>query len=173
MSETLQYCPSCFSEKHASGRIVQSVSLSIFKRLDFRPMMVEGEGDSLWFTYLLNPSKLATDLASGQASTQELQQLLKDLLTNLLNNQQAGFFTDNPQELWFAKTRERKSLVLRNLSLQVTRKTFLISEKMRKSGGCISFLEISHTGNPSNAPSTSISAYGLRAGKCLAFNGSI
>jgi len=81
--------------------------------------MVEGEGDSLWFTYLLNPSKLATDLASGQASTQELQQLLKDLLTNLLNNQQAGFFTDNPQELWFAKTRERKSLVLRNLSLQV------------------------------------------------------
>ena len=99
--------------------------------------MVEGEGDSLWFTSLLNPSKLATDLASGQASTQELQQLLKDLLTNLLNNQQAGFFTDNPQELWFAKTRERKSLVLRNLSLQVTRKVFLrslrrfLNEKIR------------------------------------------
>ena len=81
--------------------------------------MVEGEGDSLWFTYLLNPSKLATDLAAG-LSTEKLQLLLKDLLTNLLNNQQAGFFTDNPQELWFAKSRERKSLVLRNLSLQVT-----------------------------------------------------
>jgi len=80
--------------------------------------MGEGEGDSLWFTYLLNPSKLATDLAAGP-STQKLQLLLKDLLTNLLNNQQAGFFTDNPQELWFAKSRERKSLVLRNLSLQV------------------------------------------------------
>ena len=131
-------------------------------------MMVEGEGDSLWFTYLLNPSKLATDLASGQASTQELQQLLKDLLTNLLNNQQAGFFTDNPQELWFAKTRERKSLVLRNLSLQVTRKTLFISEKMMKSGGCLSFLEISHTGNPSTAPSASISAHRLCAGKCFA-----
>ena len=135
--------------------------------------MVEGEGDSLWFTYLLNPSKLATDLASGQASTQELQQLLKDLLTNLLNNQQAGFFTDNPQELWFAKTRERKSLVLRNLSLQVTRKTFLISRKMMKSGGCLSFLEISHTGNPSTAPSAPISAHRLCAGKCLAFSESI
>ena len=135
--------------------------------------MVEGEGDSLWFTYLLNPSKLATDLASGQASTQELQQLLKDLLTNLLNNQQAGFFTDNPQELWFTKTRERKSLVLRNLSLQVTRKTFLISEKMRKSGGCISFLEISHTGNPTTAPSASISAHRFCAGKCIAFIESI
>ena len=135
--------------------------------------MVEGEGDSLWFTYLLNPSKLATDLASGQASTQELQQLLKDLLTNLLNNQQAGFFTDNPQELWFAKTRERKSLVLRNLSLQVTRKTFLISEKMRKSGGCLSFLEISHTGNSSTAPFASISAHRLCTGKCFAFIESI
>ena len=84
-----------------------------------KQMMGEGEGDSLWFTYLLNPSKLATDLEAGP-STQELQPLLKDLLTNLLNNQQAGFFTDNPQELWFAKSRERKSLVLRNLSLQVT-----------------------------------------------------
>ena len=82
-------------------------------------MMGEGEGESLWFSYLLNPSKLATDLAAGP-STQKLQLLLKDLLTNLLNNQQAGFFTDNPQELWFAKSRERKSLVLRNLSLQVT-----------------------------------------------------
>ena len=135
--------------------------------------MVEGEGDSLWFTYLLNPSKLATDLASGQASTQELQQLLKDLLTNLLNNQQAGFFTDNPQELWFAKTRERKSLVLRNLSLQVTRKAFLRSLRIccgetKKSGGCLSFLEISHTGNPTTAPSASISAHRLCAGKCFA-----
>ena len=85
-------------------------------------MMGEGDGDSLWFTYLLNPSKLATDLAEGP-STQKLQLLLKDLLTNLLNNQQAGFFTDNPQELWFAKSRERKSLVLRNLSLQVKTKS--------------------------------------------------
>ena len=89
-----------------------------FQKFRFQTMMGEGEGDSLWFTYLLNPSKLATDLAAGP-STQELQLLLKDLLTNLLNNQQAGFFTDNPQELWFAKSRERKSLVLRNLSLQV------------------------------------------------------
>ena len=141
-------------------------------------MMGEGEGDSLWFTYLLNPSKLATDLAAGP-STQKLQLLLKDLLTNLLNNQQAGFFTDNPQELWFAKTRERKSLVLRNLSLQVTREAFLIDllrrfcAEVRKSGGCLSFLEISHTGNPSTAPSASISAHRLCAGKCFAFNGTI
>ena len=89
-----------------------------FQKLRFQTMMGEGEGDSLWFTYLLNPTKLATDLAAGP-STQKLQLLLKDLLTNLLNNQQAGFFTDNPQELVFAKSRERKSLVLRNLSLQV------------------------------------------------------
>ena len=73
---------------------------------------------SLWFTYLLNPARLMTDLSAGP-SVAELQPLLKDLLTNLLNNQHAGFFTDNPQELWYAKTRERKCLVLRNLSLQV------------------------------------------------------
>ena len=89
-----------------------------FQKFRFQTMMGEGEGDSLWFTYLLNPSKLATDLAAGP-STQKLQLLLKDLLTNLLNNQQAGFFTDNPRELWFAESRERKSLVLRNLSLHV------------------------------------------------------
>ena len=95
-------------------------------------MMGEGEGDSLWFTYLLNPSKLATDLEAGP-STQELQPLLKDLLTNLLNNQQAGFFTDNPQELWFAKSRERKSLVLRNLSLQVTMLKFYLASARHRS----------------------------------------
>jgi len=77
-----------------------------------------GDSDSLWFTYLLNPSRLATDLAA-QPRVEELQPLLRDLITNLLNTQQAGLFTDNCQELWFAKTRERKCLVLRNLSLQV------------------------------------------------------
>ena len=75
----------------------------------FQNMMGRGRG-----TFLLNPSKLATDLTEG-SSAQKLQLLVK----NLLNNQQAGVITDNLQELWFAKSRDIKSLVLKNLNLQV------------------------------------------------------
>ena len=63
---------------------------------------------------LVNFFFICQDLAKNP-SVEELQPLLKDLLTNLLNNQNAGMFTDSPQELWYAKTGERKTLVLRNL----------------------------------------------------------
>jgi len=80
-------------------------------------MAVE-EGDTHWFAYLLDPSKLTADIESG-ATFPSLQPLLLDLLSNLLNNQTAGFFTDNPQELWYAKNEERKCSVLRNLCLRL------------------------------------------------------
>jgi len=76
------------------------------------------EGDSPWFSYLLDPSKLTADIEAG-ATVTSLQPLLLDLLSNLLNNQTAGFFTDNPQELWYAKNEERKCSVLRNLCLRL------------------------------------------------------
>eukprot|EP00092_Neocalanus_flemingeri_P017763 GFUD01019220.1.p1 GENE.GFUD01019220.1~~GFUD01019220.1.p1 ORF type:complete len:1019 (+),score=355.36 GFUD01019220.1:70-3057(+) len=76
------------------------------------------DGDSPWFSYLLDPSKLTADIESG-ATVTSLQPLLLDLLSNLLNNQTAGFFADNPQELWYAKNEERKCSVLRNLCLRL------------------------------------------------------
>jgi len=81
-------------------------------------MTLDAGGDSPWFSYLLDPSKLTADIESG-ATVSSLQPLLLDLLSNLLNNQTAGFFTDNPQELWYAKNEERKCSVLRNLCLRL------------------------------------------------------
>jgi len=80
--------------------------------------MPAGDMDSQWFSYLLDPQKLTVDIESG-ATVASLQPLLLDLLSNLLNNQTAGFFTDNPQELWYAKNEERKCSVLRNLCLRL------------------------------------------------------
>jgi len=80
-----------------------------------------GRGDEdpdKWFSYLLVPSRLSTDINDGVPFS-SLRPLLHDFLSNLLNNQTAGFFTDNPQELWFAKSEERKCLVLRNLCLRL------------------------------------------------------
>ena len=83
-----------------------------------KAMTVALDGESPWFSYLLDPSKLTVDIESG-ATPETLQPLLLDLLSNLLNNQTAGFFTDNPQELWYAKNEERKCAVLRNLCLRL------------------------------------------------------
>ena len=71
-----------------------------------------------WFTYLLEPGRLVTDISSGTPFS-SLKPLLHDFLTNLLNNQTAGFFNENPQELWFAKSEERKCSVLRSLCLRL------------------------------------------------------
>ena len=80
-----------------------------------------GRGDEdadKWFSYLLEPNKLTNDIVNGVPFS-SLKPLLYDFLSNLLNNQTAGFFTDNPQELWFAKSEERKCTVLRNLCLRL------------------------------------------------------
>ena len=88
--------------------------------MNFQTKMT-GRGDEdpdKWFSYLLEPSRLSTDINDGVPFS-SLRPLLHDFLSNLLNNQTAGFFTDNPQELWFAKSQERKCLVLRNLCLRL------------------------------------------------------
>ena len=82
-------------------------------------MSGKGEDDpDKWFSYLLEPAKLNQDIEDKKPFS-ELKPLLHDFLSNLLNNQTAGFFADNPQELWFAKSEERKCTVLRTLCLRL------------------------------------------------------
>jgi len=71
-----------------------------------------------WFDYLLLPEQLAKDIEGGLPKS-EISTLLHDVLTNLLNSQNLGFFMENPFELWFCDSAERKVPVLRNLSLQL------------------------------------------------------
>ena len=92
-----------------------------------------GRGDDdpdKWFSYLLEPVKLDQDIQAKTPFT-SLRPLLHDFLSNLLNNQVAGWLPDNPQELWFPKSEERKCSVLRNLSLSLA----------SYSGWCLSELE--------------------------------
>ena len=84
-------------------------------------MMTSVKGDDdpdKWFTYLLDPQKLTKDIDSG-VSFKSLEPLLYDFLSNLLNCQNIGLFTDNPQELCFGQSEERKCVVLRSLSLRL------------------------------------------------------
>ena len=82
-------------------------------------MSVKGDDDpDNWFTYLLEPQKLTKELDSG-IPFKSLEPLLYDFLSNLLNCQNIGLFTDNPQELCFGRSEERKCVVLRSLSLRL------------------------------------------------------
>ena len=81
-------------------------------------MATASDDPDKWFTYLLAPATLSADIEAGVAFA-SLQPLLHDFLSNLLNNQTAGFFNENPQELWFARSEERKCSVLRSLCLRL------------------------------------------------------
>ena len=86
---------------------------------EFSDMSMKGEDDpDNWFTYLLEPQKLTKELDSG-IPFKSLEPLLYDFLSNLLNCQNIGLFTDNPQELCFGRSEERKCVVLRSLSLRL------------------------------------------------------
>ena len=81
-------------------------------------MAGDADREEKWFAYLLDPAKLSVDIEAGVPFS-DLESLLFDLLSNLLNNQTNGFFTDNPQELWFSRQEERKCAVLRHLCLRL------------------------------------------------------
>ena len=82
-------------------------------------MSVKGDDDpDKWFNYLLDPQRLTKEIDSG-VSFKSLEPLLYDFLSNLLNCQNIGLFTDNPQELCFGKSEERKCVVLRSLCLRL------------------------------------------------------
>ena len=82
-------------------------------------MSIKGDDDpDNWFTYLLEPQKLTKEIDSG-IDFKSLEPLLYDFLSNLLNCQNIGLFTENPQELCFGRSEERKCVVLRSLSLRL------------------------------------------------------
>ena len=59
--------------------------------------------------YLLNPDQLTDRLEAKSLTDNEADQLLKELVTNILVNQaNAAFPTENPLELFYVSSQEKK-----------------------------------------------------------------